>query len=277
MKINTATYKTIGGTIDYTFTNDFVFRAILQHNNTVLKALICSLLHLSPESVKVRITNPINLGATFSNKDFILDIRVSLNTGSLIDLEMQVINEHNWQDRSISYAARNFDHLNRGENYLDAKPVHSIGFLDFTLFPDEPEFYATYQLKNIKTGRLYSSKFSIHVVDLTQTKLATEEDRKFGLDLWAKLFKARTWEELRMIAKADPNLQQAAQDLYHIDGDELMRQQAQARADAEFWERHFQAEMQRQKNTITEQKNTITARDEEIRQLKAQLSALNKK
>lgn len=34
------------GKIDYTFTNDFVFRAILQRNKNVLTELICSLLHL---------------------------------------------------------------------------------------------------------------------------------------------------------------------------------------------------------------------------------------
>jgi len=36
------------GVIDYGFTNDYMFRAILQKNKKVLKALICALLHLAP-------------------------------------------------------------------------------------------------------------------------------------------------------------------------------------------------------------------------------------
>ena len=51
-----------------------------------------------------------------------------------------------WPERSISYAARSFDNLNAGNDYMDVMPVHSIGFLNFTLFVDAPEFYATYQL-----------------------------------------------------------------------------------------------------------------------------------
>ena len=59
------------GKIDYTFTNDFVFRAILQRNKNVLTELICSLLHLPTDEVDVTITNPIELGNAFSDKDFI--------------------------------------------------------------------------------------------------------------------------------------------------------------------------------------------------------------
>ena len=39
------------GTIAYGFTNDYMFRAILQKNSGVLKALICSMLHISPDQV----------------------------------------------------------------------------------------------------------------------------------------------------------------------------------------------------------------------------------
>ena len=82
-----------------------------------------------------------------------LNIRVELSNGHLIDLEMQIANEHNWPERSISYAARSFDNLNAGDDYVNVMPVHSIGFLDFTLFPEAPEFYSTYQLQNVKEAR----------------------------------------------------------------------------------------------------------------------------
>jgi hypothetical protein len=40
------------GPVEIPLTNDYLFRALLQRNNKVLKGLICSLLHLSPESVE---------------------------------------------------------------------------------------------------------------------------------------------------------------------------------------------------------------------------------
>ena len=235
-KNNIPDFKTATGTIDYGFTNDYVFRKILQENNDVLKALICSILHMKPDGIEVTVTNPISLGETFSAKDFILDVRVVLNDGRLIDLEMQMTNEYNWPDRSISYASRNFDQLKRGEYYIDAKPVHSIGFLNFTLFEDDPEFNALYQLLNVKTKRLYSEKFSIHVIDLSRIDLATEEDRHYGIDRWAKLFKTKTWEDLRMITKNNETMQKAADSLYQLNSDEVARQCAQSRADAAYWE-----------------------------------------
>ena len=185
-------FETATGSIDYPFTNDYMFRAILQKDKQVLKALIAALLHLKKESIH-------DVAITISDKDFILDIRVNLNNEQLIDLEMQMSNEYNWSERSISYAARSFDQLNSGEEYKEVLPVHSIGFLNFTLFEDQPEFFATYELRNKKTGHLYSSKFSIHVLDLTRIDLATAEDQNYEIDRWAKLFKAKTWEELRMI------------------------------------------------------------------------------
>ena len=124
-------------------------------------------------------------------------------------------------------------------------PVHSIGFLNFTLFDDAPEFFATYQLRNNKNNRLYTGKFSIHVIDLTRIDLATEEDKHYEIDRWAKLFKAATWEELKMIAKNDPDLMQASDELYKVNKDDILRQQVRAHAVAEFWEKVIMPEWKR--------------------------------
>lgn len=270
-------FETATGSIDYPFTNDYMFRAILQKDKQVLKALIAALLHLKKESIHdVAITNPIELGAAISDKDFILDIRVNLNNEQLIDLEMQMSNEYNWSERSISYAARSFDQLNSGEEYKEVLPVHSIGFLNFTLFEDQPEFFATYELRNKKTGHLYSSKFSIHVLDLTRIDLATAEDQNYEIDRWAKLFKAKTWEELRMIAKNNPDLLQASNDLYTVNTDEIIRQQARARADAEFWERNKNAKIKQLEDTIIEQDNTIAENQKLLAEKDAELLRLQK-
>ena len=268
-------FETATGSIDYPFTNDYMFRAILQKDKHVLKALVSALLHLEKDSVKeVTITNPIELGAAISDKDFILDIRINLDGEKLIDLEMQVTNQYNWPERSISYAARSFDHLNSGQDYSEVLTVHSIGFLNYTLFPEAPEFFATYELRNRKSGKLYSSKFSIHVLDLTKIDLASEEDKKYGIDRWARLFMAKTWEELRMVAKNNPDLLQASNELYTINKDDLIRQQARARADAEFWERNRNARIKKLEEALIEKDNALAEKDSEIHKLKEELAKL---
>ncbi|MBQ9136565.1 MAG: PD-(D/E)XK nuclease family transposase, partial [Lachnospiraceae bacterium] len=68
-----------------------------------------------------------------------LDVKVLLNNDTIINLEMQVVNEHDWPERSLSYLCRSFDNLNQGEPYRNVKSVVQIGLLDFTLFPENPE------------------------------------------------------------------------------------------------------------------------------------------
>ena len=124
------------------------------------------------------------------------------------------------------------------------------------------------------------------MIDLTRIDLATEEDKYYEIDRWAKLFKAATWEELKMIAKNDPDLMQASDELYKVNKDDILRQQARARADAEFWEKVHNARMEKmqeelEKNKeelskkdaiISEMDSVISAKDNEIKRLKEQLA-----
>ena len=220
------------GALIVPMTNDYLFRALLQRNNLVLKGLICALLHMKEADISsVIITNPIRLGDTIDNKTFVLDINVILNQHHIINLEMQVVNLNNWQDRSLSYLARNFDHLKKGEDYKFTHPVIQIGLLDYTLFSEHPEFYSTYQFLNVKNHTLYSDKWRISVLVLSRIDLATEEDRQYQLDYWAALFKAKTWEELQMLAQDNHYFKEASETVYELTQEERIRQQCLARED----------------------------------------------
>ncbi len=204
----------------------------MQENNLVLRSLVCSLLHLDDTAVHdVRILNPIELGRSVSEKDFFLDIKVLLDNHAAINLEMQCINEGNWIERSQCYLCRSFDSLNKGENYRDVRPAVQIGILDYTLFPEAPEFYATYRLMNVKTHKIYSDKLRLSVLELDQIELATEEDRTYQLDYWARLFKAVTWKELKELAKQNPIFTEAARTAVVLSEDEKIRLQCEARED----------------------------------------------
>ena len=54
------------------------------------------------------------------------------------------------------------------------------------------------------------------MVDLTHINLATKEDRAYGIEHWARLFKASTWEELKMIANGSQVLTEASKALYQL-------------------------------------------------------------
>lgn len=225
-------WNNVRGPVSIPLTNDYLFRALLQRNNRVLKALICSLLHLKISNVhSVTITNPIELGKTITDKEFILDIRIELNQNTIINLEMQVLNEGNWPERSLCYLCRAFDNLNEGNDYSSVKPAIHIGILDFTLFKETPEFYATYRMTNEKTHQIYSDKLRLSVLDLNCINLATEVDKYYKIDHWARLFKSTTWEGLKMLAKSDKYMQEAVTSVYELTQEEKIRQQCEARED----------------------------------------------
>lgn len=247
------------GPVTIRMTNDYLFRALLQRNQKVLIGLICSLLHLSEKQIKsVQITNPILLGEAINEKEFFLDINILLNDDTIINLEMQVIDESNWQERSLSYLCRDFDQLNKGEDYLNVKTAIQIGLLDFSLFPKIPEFYATYQLLNIKNHSVYSDKLRISVLDLTQISLATEEDKAYGIDQWAALFKATTWEEIKMLAQNDEYIKEASDTIYQLTQEEKIRLQCEARED---YYRRQRTQMRRYEAACTELADVKTRLD----------------
>ena len=243
------------GPLRFNMTNDYMFRAVLQTNNKVLRGLICSLLHLTEDEViSVEITNPIILGEAIDNKEFRLDINVLLNDHTLINLEMQVANKMDWQDRSIIYLCRSFDQLGHGQEYNEIQPVIHIGFLDYTLFKESPEFYATYKLINVKNHEVYSDNFVLSVINLSRIDLATDEDKKYQIDYWARLFKATTWEEIHMLASENNYINEASNTILRLSAEEDIRKRCQDR------EEYYQ-EIRTYKRIIAEKDSLLIEKD----------------
>ena len=266
-------FRNAAGPIRYGFTNDYMFHAVLQNSRPVLKSLICSLLHLQPGNIRsIIITNPILPGESFDSKEFVLDVEIVLNDNTLLNLEMQVINHHNWTDRSLSYLCRRFDQLRQGEDYANCRPAIHIGFLDFAPFPERPEFYATHKLLNVKSLHLYSDKFTLSVVDLSHIDLATDEDRAYGIDRWARLFKATTWEELKMIAENDSAMTDASECLFMLNTDNLAQKRAQARREYIIHEQAVQKKIEE----LTAENEDLSTKNKDLSEENKGLSAENK-
>ena len=220
------------GKLPFRMTSDILFKILMQSSTKVLKGIVCSYLDLSPEIIKsIEISNPISLKEDISGKEMIFDVKAILNDKTIINLEMQVVNYQDWPERSLSYLCRCFGNLGPGHGYLHVKGAVHIGFLDYTLFPDSPEFYATYRMINERTGQLYSSKFRISVVDLTKRNLATKEDIAHHRDLWAAFFKATEWGKVMALAKKDKNISEAVVTLKKLSDDEIFKMRYQARED----------------------------------------------
>lgn len=118
----------------------------------------------------------------------------------------------------------------------------------------------------------YTSKFVLNVLDLTHIELATEEDKAYGIDAWARLFKSRTWEDLKMIAKQNSTLQQASETLYTLNCDQTIRDMARAREDAIRHENRVNKLLAEKDACIAEQNATITELNARLAKLESLLT-----
>lgn len=122
----------------------------------------------------------------------------------------------------------------------------------------------------------------LSVVDLNRTDLATREDREWKIDYWASLFKATTWEELKMLAEQSSVMKDAVETIYELTADEAIREQCKAR------EKHVREintvlgerdmafrELQQQKNVnkqLEREKNELVQEHEQLEEKNSQLA-----
>jgi predicted transposase/invertase (TIGR01784 family) len=232
----------------------------------VLKAIVCAYLDIAPDEIhSIYVTNTISLTDDPQKKEMILDIKAEMNDNTIINLELQVVNNHDWPERSVSYLCRCFDNLHAGQEYYRVKGAFHIGFLDYTLFPEYPEFYSRYRLRNERTGQLYTGKILISVVNLTRIDLATKEDIQAHRDLWASFFKAKSWEELIMLAQQDTNIAKAVTTVHKLSEDEEFRMQYEAREDRirqqldhDYW---YDTQIKQRDDKIAEQDIALADKD----------------
>lgn len=219
------------GKLKYPLTNDFMFKAVLQRNEMALKGLLCALLHLEMKEITaIRILNPIEIGGMIDEKMMVLDLKLELNDNRILDIEMQVIDRGNWPERSLTYLCRTFDQLEKGEEYLDVKETIHIGILNFTPQGFPEKLYLEYYFYNLDTAHKYSDKLSIRVLQLNQLDSRAGGNEKWSeIYHWARLFKAQTWEEMRMLAEKNKTIRECVVTLKELTADEKAKMQSEAR------------------------------------------------
>ncbi len=253
-------------------TNDYLFHGIIQESEYALKSLLCAVMHLHSEDIKdIIITNPIILGQEIGDKPFVLDVRMLMNNNTIIDLELQVINYHDWPERSLQYLCRCFDALTRGQKYIDSLAAIHIGILDYEVFPGECALVDNFRLYNSKNGKLYSDKFQLYIMTLPRRDDASEEDKQFHSDLWAQFFKARFWEELKMLAEKDKGIESAVNAPYILWNDDMVQQQILAREDYERRQRLVERQMRESEEAEKQARLEAAQARQETQQLREEM------
>jgi predicted transposase/invertase (TIGR01784 family) len=257
-----------------------VFKRIFgdPRNSKILATFLMAALGLPEEEFDSLVIVDPHLKREFNDdKESILDVKVRLKSGVVIDVEIQVRIIRNLRQRiALANAKMLTEQIKRGEEYLSIKRVVSIVNCNGVLLPDEPGYYNRYKLLNIRSGREFTDMQEIDVLE--PRKLPAEPD---GGELfkWGQFFKAKSPEELAMAAKADPAIAEAAALVMKLNEDETER----ARADSRLWWQMDRAALRRhsyrkgRKVAESKYRPVIEAKDRELGEKDREIEELRRK
>ncbi|MCM1428035.1 MAG: hypothetical protein NC118_15660, partial [Eubacterium sp.] len=98
---------------------------------------------------------------------------------------------------------------------------------------------------------------------LSHIELATDDDKEHHIDCWAKLFKATTWEEIKMLAAKDQYINEASKAIFQLSAEEQILKRCRDREEYYLDLRAYEREVDENKKTIAE-KEKIIAKNENI-------------
>ena len=157
-----------------------------------------------------------------------LDIACELDTGELVDVEVQVINYNNMQRRTLFYWARLYLlSLTRGEGYNILRPAITINLLAFELLPQE-EPVAMYSIYNIENGDRLNNDMELHFIELPKYIKAPHKTIRESskMERWLAYFANRlTSEEKEELAMSEPAIREAmeAEKIFMSNPDDYLR------------------------------------------------------
>jgi len=211
---------------------DFAFKEIMM-NEKVRVGFLSAVLKLNPaDIVKTTILNTYLQKVHEEDKQGILDVRVSMNDNTEIDIEIQLAELKVWADRSLFYLSKMYaEQIKSGESYNVFKKCVSISILDFILFPEEMEFYSCFHIREDTRQSLFTDKMEFHVIELPKLPQELKDDKDTVL-LWAKFISSERKEEFEMLASKNTYIQSAYSTLQVISQDEQKRMEYESREKA---------------------------------------------
>jgi len=223
--------------LQYTFKTDTLFKILFVRHPELLKMLIAELLGIQLENIeKFEIRNPEMPPESLGDKFCRLDINMTVDS-QLVDLEVQVNNEGDYQERALFHWAREYSTaLPAGRGYSMLPRTIVISIINFSLF-DCAGFHSEFQPLEVTRHTPLSDKMSLHFFELP--KLPADINANNMLLLWLSLFKAETEEELAKIEAMEvPVMNQAINAYYSITASSEFREMERLRAKA----RHDEAQ-----------------------------------
>ena len=226
-------------------TDDYIFKRVFAYkgNESVLKDFLEALLKIEIKGIKI--TNPEIIPYEKGEKRGLLDIKAEINDGTMLDVEMQMKNERNTEERATEYMGKMIsEQLQVGEDYQNLKKsivifitnynflkrnsYHSVGRMKFDKTLKDEYVNMGYE----KEDEVASKYIEVHYIELPKFK--KKELSKFTkLDQWMCIF-TQNREGIMLAEKENKEIKRAINTLDFLSKDPKERERHNSIVMAEY-------------------------------------------
>ncbi len=181
-------------------TKDNVFQYFFTKHQGDLISLLHAFLPL-PKHHKItslKVLDPKLHSSTNNPKEkhSICDLKLTLNTGEKVNVEMQSFSTKHFFKRTLFYLSRLYtEGLKSGENYYKLPDTYLVILTNFTLFKETKQYYSSFSFRRDKKPHfVFHQALRVVTVELSKFK---ERDIRVLFDLkekWCYFFK-RIWQD----------------------------------------------------------------------------------
>ena len=200
--------------LQITLTNDYAFKRLLgsEENKPLLQDFLECILDLTPQQVLgLEFMDKELTKEEFSDKTGILDVKLKLTDGTVIDIEIQASWNASFVKRTLFYWAKMYTtDFKAGESYDKLHRCIAINIIadGFRL---NDAIHSEYLLQEKTAHTVLTDVLEVHFLDLQAAKKAKEEGKAAGkqgqLINWLRFIGATNKEERAMVATMSPVLQ----------------------------------------------------------------------
>jgi predicted transposase/invertase (TIGR01784 family) len=140
------------------------------------------------ESVEIK-ENTSFVKNVLSGKSCILDVLAVLQDGTKVNIEVQLRNEHNMDQRSLFYWSKLYsESLDEGEDYRELPNVVAINIVDFDYPPEGNTHTCFHSREDTDPSLILSPALEIHFVNMVKWRKQREKGLDDPLHRWLAWF-----------------------------------------------------------------------------------------
>jgi len=159
---------------------DYAFKKVFgseKSKNILISFLNALVFDNKPTKIEdLTIVDPYNIPMIKGVKDTFVDVKATLDDGTKVIIEMQVLNHEGFEKRVLYNAAKNYSiQLNKAEDYHLLNPVIALSIVDFNMFKNNSEVITNFKL--IEKNQLieYNDDIELIFVELPKFNKELEE------------------------------------------------------------------------------------------------------